>query len=439
MKNMLLPSRAGLAFLSLLLLPAAFPQAPQTPDNATASLREVHAEGQKLLSEAQVVVLTGLVVGSQVGRADLQTAADKLVQSGLFAKVSYSFQTRTGVFATYHVEESPRIPAYFDNIPWFADSELADAIRKRLPFFDGTLPEAGAAVDEAAEAIKELIASHGLNVTLEHLVAANPLGEGNVQQFRIEGEALRIEKLEFSDSSLLASKAVQQHLSEIVGKPYSRMTIDLFLIEAIRPVYFQQGYLHAKLGPLEIRLTGNPHQKLPEQIPVFVPVTPGAVYYWKEVHWTGNAAVSGFTLNSLLGLKAGDVANGIVIEAGWDRIREELAHHGYLEAKLNPTATYDESAHSVSYSVSVQEGQQYRFGKMVITGLSPAGERKLHAAWPVAAGDLFDKTKYEEILTKLQHHQEQIFGELPLHYETVGHWLETDASKSTVDVLLDFK
>jgi outer membrane protein assembly factor BamA len=431
--------RAGLASLSLLLLPATFPSALQTPDNATATLREVRAEGEKLLSEAQVVALTGLVVGSQVGRADLQAAADKLVQSGLFAKVSYSFQTRTGVFATYRVEESPRIPAYFDNIPWFADSELADAIRKRLPFFDGTLPEAGATVDQAAEAVKELIASHGLSVSLEHLVIANPLGEGNVQQFRIEGAALRIEKLEFSDPSLLASKAVQQHLSEIVGKPYSRMTIDLFLIEAIRPIYLQQGYLHAKLGPPEIRLTGNPSQKLPEQIPVFVPISPGAVYHWREAHWTGNAAVSEFTLNGLLGLKVGDIANGMQIEAGWDRIREEFAHHGFLEAKLDPTASYDESAHMVSYSVSIQEGQQYRFGKMVITGLSPAGERKLHTAWPIAAGELFDKTRYEEVLTKLQHYQEQIFGELPLHYETVGHWLQTDASKGTVDVLLDFK
>lgn len=433
------PFRAGLATLSLLLLSAASSSTSQSPDNATAPLRGVRAEGEKLLSEAQVVALTGLVVGSQVGRADLQTAADKLVQSGLFAKVSYSFQTRTGVFATYRVEESPRIPAYFDNIPWFADSELADAIRKRLPFFDGTLPEAGATVDQAAEAVKELIASHGLSVSLEHLVIANPLGEGNVQQFRIEGAALRIEKLEFSDPSLLASKAVQQHLSEIVGKPYSRMTIDLFLTEAIRPIYLQQGYLHAKLGPPEIRLTGNPSQKLPEQIPVFVPISPGAVYHWREAHWTGNTTMSEFTLNGLLGLKAGDVANGMQIEAGWDRIREEFAHHGFLEAKLEPTASYDESAHMVSYSVSIQEGQQYRLGKMVITGLSPAGERKLHTAWPIAAGELFDKTKYEEVLTKLQHHQEQIFGELPLHYETVGHWLQTDASKGTVDVLLDFK
>jgi outer membrane protein insertion porin family len=431
--------RTGLTSLSILSISASLPFLAQTPDEQTAALREVHVEGQKSFSEAQVVTLTGLVTGSQVGRTDLQAAADKLVKSGLFAKVSYNFQTRTGVLVTYHVEEAPRIPAYFDNIPWFADSELADAIRAKLPFFDGTLPEGGVVVDIAADAIKDLLAAHNLQVSLEHTVIGDPLGEGHVQQFHIEGSGLRISHLEFSDPALLDSKVAQQHLSEILGKPYSRMTIDLFLLEAIRPVYLQQGYLHVKLGPPEIRLSGAPAAKLPEQIPVYVPVETGAVYHWGGVQWNGNKTVSEFTLTGLMGIKSGDVANGLQIEAGWDRAREELAHHGFLDAKVDPVASYDESAHTVSYSVTVQEGVQYHFGKMVLTGLSPAAEKKVHTAWPIAAGDVFDKTKYEEILTKLQRHQEQIFGELPLHYENVGHWLENDTSTGIVNVLLDFK
>ena len=423
----------------LLLLVAPSPAAAQTADNVTASLREVRIEGQKHLSEAQVVAITGLTVGSEVGRADLQAAADKLTQTGLFDKVNYHFETRNGVVVTYHVEESPRIPAYFDNIPWFADSELADAVRKKIPYFDGTLPEGGGAVDQAAEAIKELIASHGLQVTLQHEVVGNPFADGKLQLFKVEGTSLQIEKMEFGDASLLKSKAVQQHLEEIVGRPYSRMAIDLFLTEAIRPVYLAKGCLHPKLGPPEIRLTGKPEQKLPEQVPVFIPIEPGPVYHWKEVHWTGNATVSEFTLSSDVGIKAGEVADGMKIEAGWDRVREEFAHHGYLDAKVDAVPSFDESAHAVSYAVTIHEGRQFRFGKMVLTGLSPAAEKKLHAGWPIPQGEIFDKIKYEEVLTKLQLHQEQIFGELPLHYESVGHWLQADANTGTVDVLLDFK
>jgi len=432
--------RACLGALLLLLLPSGFPVSAQTPDAAGAPLREVHADGEKLLTEAQVIAITGLIPGAHIGRNDLQAAADKLVQSGLFAKVSYNFQTKVaGVLITFHVEESPRIPVYFDNIPWFADSALGDAIRNKLSFFDGTLPEAGAAVDQAAEAVKELLLSRELQGSLEHRVIANPNGEGNVQEIRIDGAALQIARLEFSDPSLLASKAVQHHLSEIVGKTYSRMTIDLFLSEAIKPLYLQQGFLRAKLGPPEVRLTGDPSQKLPSQIPVYVPVAPGNIYRWKEVHWAGNTLVSEFALSGLLGIKPGEVADGMQIEAGWDRGREEYAHRGYLEAKLDPAPAYDDQAHTVSYSVSIQEGPQYRFGKMILTGISPAAERKLQAAWPIAAGEIFDKARFEELLAKLQTHQEQVFGELPVHYENVGHWLQTDAGKGTVDVLLDFK
>src|SRR5207244_12087882 len=112
------------------------------------------------------------------------------VQSGLVARVSYNFQTKlASVLVTYHVEESPRIPVYFDNIPWFTDSALGNAIRSKLPFFDGTLPEAGAAVDQAVEAVKELLTSRGVPGSLEHTVIANPNGEGDVQEFHEIGRA----------------------------------------------------------------------------------------------------------------------------------------------------------------------------------------------------------------------------------------------------------
>ena len=167
--------RACLGALSFLSLSVVLTASAQAPEASTAPLREVHADGYKILTEAQVVSLTGLQAGSQVAKKDLQAAADRLVQSGLFSKVDFNFQTRNaGVSATYRVEESPRLPVYFDNIPWFADSELNDAIRKTIPFFDGTLPEAGAVVDQAGDAVKELLSSRGLQVSIDHAAIANP-------------------------------------------------------------------------------------------------------------------------------------------------------------------------------------------------------------------------------------------------------------------------
>jgi outer membrane protein assembly factor BamA len=428
------------AFAILLSASVAHAQTQSAAPASTAALREVRADGLKSLTQPQILTISGLQIGAEVGRDDLQAAADKLVQSGLFAHVTYKFQSRAdGLIVTFQLEETERIPAYFDNLPWFTDGELNDAIRAKLPSYNGTLPAAGAVVDQAAEAAGEFLAMHGLQAAIEHQVVANPNGDGNIQEFHIDGAALKISSLEFGDATLNSSKVVQQALAELKGKPYSRMAIDLFLTEQVRPIYLKQGYLRAKLGPPEIRLTGNPNQKLPEQIPVFVPVTAGAVYKWKGAQFTGNSLLSTTTLTSDLGLKTDDVADGMAIEAGLDRIREEYAHVGYLEAKIDPVASYDDQAHAVSYKVRIEEGTSYKFNALTITGLSPTAEKRLREAWSIPQGELFDKATYEDFLTKLETKPAEIFHNLPVHYENVGHWIQPDEGNHTVDVLLDFK
>jgi len=74
----------------------------------------------------------------------------------------------------------------------------------------------------------------------------------------------------------------------------------------------------------------------------------------------------------------------------------------------------------------------------VLTGLSVTAERKVLETFPVQPNQLFDKSKFETYLSRLQNKPAQIFGDLPVHYDNVGHWLRTNPAKGTVDVLLDF-
>src|SRR5208337_5485123 len=134
----------------------------------TATLKEIHADGLKKLTEAQVISLSGLATGAPVGRKELQDGADALVRTGLFAKVNYNFTTHNdSLTLTFHLDENPRLPVSYDDFPWYADSELDDAIRKDLPFYDGTLPEGGAVVEQAAISLQAFLAAHGSNVQIE--------------------------------------------------------------------------------------------------------------------------------------------------------------------------------------------------------------------------------------------------------------------------------
>ena len=426
------------ACCGLLLLP--LPTVGQSPTSGSATLHEIHADGAKRLTESQIISLTELQVNSQVDRTALQAAADKLVRTGLFAHVKYDFHTRGDeVTVNFHVEENSLLPAFFDNIPWFDDSEIAAAIRVKNPSYDGTLPGSGPLVDDAADAIKSLLASHKLDVAVEHQVMSNPLGDGNVQGFSIEGASLQISSIAFGDPSLDADRAVQAHLGELRGKPYSRLAIDIFLTEQVRPGYLQKGYLRLKLGPPQVRLTGPPTEKLPDKIPVYIPVEAGPVYQFAGVQWSGNSLIPTDALNAVFGLKPNDVADGEKILSGWDRVQEEYGRRGYLDAKVEPVESFDDSARAVSYKARITEGSQFKMGSFVLTGISVAADRKIHETFPIQTGDLFDKSKFESYLSRLQNKPAQIFGDLPVHYENVGHWLRTDTAKGTVDVLLDFK
>ena len=407
----------------------------------TATLREVRVEGAKHIPEAQIVPLTGLVAGAQVGRKELQDAADALVRTGLFAKVNFKYDTHNdNLVVTFHIEENARLPVSYDNFPWYSDAELDEALRKEIPFYDGHLPEAGQVVERAATILKAFVAVRAPNAEITHQVVLSPLSDGSEQQFTVEGPVPKIAKLEFSDPKLTEDLAVRAHIAEIVGHAYSRMTIHVFLAEQIRPIYQQQGFLQAKIGPAEVRLSGDPNQqKLTEQIPVYVPCVPGTIYRWKGVGWKGNAAISSITLENTLGLKVGDVANGQAIEGGWERVREEYGQRGFLEAKVTPVAAYDDAAHTTSYEVTIVEGPVFHYGSMTISGMSLAGERKIQEAWSMKPGDLFDKKVFEDFMFRLESRRETIFKELPVHYDTVGHFLQADSEKGTVEVLLDFK
>jgi outer membrane protein assembly factor BamA len=427
-----------LLLLLFLLSSLPFTTAAQAP--ATAKLREVHTNGQKYLTEDQIASLTGLTPGTQVGKQDLQDAADALVRTGLFAKVNYKFDTKgDAVTVTFLIEENPRLEVSYDNFPWYTDTELNDAIHKKLPFFDGHLPEAGAIVDAATAALQGFVAQRDPNAQVTHEVIASPLIDASLQQFTLQGPAPLIASLQFSDAKLAENPAVRAHLSEVLNHTYSRLTIDVFLAEQIRPIYLQQGYLRAKIGPPEVHLPSDAAGKLPDQIPVFVPCNPGDVYKWKGVDWAGNSALSTITLSNNIGLKPGDIANGQTVEGGWDRIREDYGHIGYLDVKLTPQAVYDDVAHTISYRVTVDEGKAYRYGSMTVTGMSVAGERLIRDSFPLKEGEVFDKKQFEDLLVRLESKRATVFKDLPVHYDTVGHFLQTDADKGTVEVLLDFK
>jgi outer membrane protein insertion porin family len=404
--------------------------------DGSAKLASITVTGSKKYSSDQIAPFAGLKVGAIVTRDDIQNGANRLSQLGPFASVQYRFSGGTEVKLEYQVTDGPSARVTFDNFPWLTDDEISAALKSSVALFDGTAPDHGTILDDIAESLGKLLISKGVYGTVSHQLVPDASGDRQVQQYRVEGEDLTVASVKFSDSLASNDRAIQSSLANFVGSPYSRSGVELFEFEQVRPAYLAHGFLRVRFAPAAAHVDTTQPGATSSRVAVTVSIDPGPAFNWSGATWTGNSEIRSAQLDAAVMLKAGDLADGVKIEATWDRVRALFGRLGFLDLKLDAAPQFDDAAKRVRYVVAITEGQQYRMGNLVITGLSVEGERRIRDAWKIADGALFDQVAYDQFLdTGIK----EAFTGLPVHYDKVGRFVEEDAKSGTVNVMLDFQ
>jgi outer membrane protein assembly factor BamA len=418
-----------------LLPPSCWAQATQAaPQSGAARLASVEITGSSRFRPEQILAATSLRVGADITRDDMQKAADFLARLGPFATVRYRYSSSdAGVRAEYQVTDAPAVLVAFDNFPWFTDDEITAALKSSVPLFDGAAPTNGTILDAMADALETLLIKRGTPIRVSHELTTAPLSNEQVQVFRADNSPVRIAGVDFTDPLAHSDRAIQQRLPDLVGKPYSRTAVELFEFEQVRPVYLERAFLHVRFGLSTARFVSGAGES---RVTVVAPIEPGPAFVWNGVAWSGNAAIASSELDGLIGLRPGDLANGMKIEASWQAVSDAYTRRGYLDVKLSAAPKFDDTAKRVTYAVAITEGPQYRMGKLVLSGLSIEGERRIRAAWKIAPGAIFDQSAYQEFLDR---GIQEAFAGLPFHYEKIGRFLQRDPKTATVEVLLDFQ
>jgi outer membrane protein assembly factor BamA len=421
-----------------MLLLAAGAAAQEPPPNAKWRLTTIIFEGLKSQPPEKMIAASGLKVGQTIDFEMVKAAAQRLSQTGLFGKVAYRYRySSTQIELTFELEEKAtgKKRCSFDNFVWFSDKEIADAIRRDMPDFDGTVLISDFASEEIKKSLTRLLSEKKVagEVAYELFRVEDKTGEDLFHMFKVKGASLPICDIQFAGAQDELKKPLLDALKPLFKTEYSKNDVGAFANAALLPIYTQRGYLKAAFQTPQPSLSAS--GACANAVVVTLPVAEGLQYRWNDPVWSGNQVYSSQELNAALKLKQGDVADSTKIEKSWVEIPGVYGKKGYLRVRLKLDRVFDDARRLITYQVALTEGPQYRMGQVTIAGLPEDDARMVKDAWGLKAGETFSTSYTSAFLNKVM--REGLIKQ-PQGLKT-GQELKRDDQRLTVDVVVKFE
>ena len=381
----------------LVLLIALISGKPQA--SPAMELARIELVGAKRFSTVDVARLSGLTIGKAVTINELNDAAQRLADTGLFEKVTYRY-TLAGRRATviYELRELPwTISVSFDNFVWFTNDELVEALRRDLPTFDGTLPKSQEMPDLVIRSLQKLLEARKIPGRVEFAPEAT-LGGSLIQYlFSVKDPAPKFCRVQVTGASVIPEKDLADAVRTGSGSDYSGFSVGNVVKGTLTEMYRRRGHWRATFG--------KPAAALEEGascagVAVTLSVTEGAPYAFAGAQWTGNPTVPADRLDAALAMTAGEVADVSKLETGLRAVRREYGKHGHLAMRSSYEPRLNDEAKRVSFDIQVTEGPQFKMGTFEVSGLAPPDVEAITKQWRLQSGEPFNEEYARDFAVK---------------------------------------
>jgi outer membrane protein assembly factor BamA len=404
-------------------------------------LERIEFKGLQRVKDSEALEKSGLTAGQSVSIDELDAVANRLLQSGLFKSLSYNITGTTDkAVLTFTVsEQTGGMPVAFDNFVWFTDEELLDAIKRKVPAFDGTAPESGNVTEQIKQALQDLLRERKIEGTVVYDFSEDPRTRKVEHLYGVKGAGLRVCKVSYQGARALSEETLVQKSGGIFDNDYSRAFIQGFVESNLVPLYGERGYLRASFSPP--RAKPDATAECEHGLAVSMLVDEGSIYVWEKAAWDGAQALTPQELDAALGMRAREVANTVKIAKGLASVRRAYGRKGFLNASVRESREFDDTNRSVAYRFQVDEGPQYRMGDLVIEGLSEADANNIRGRWSILHGDPFDDGYPDQFMKKsvAEFQRESLRAGRVIPPMKIEGKAVPDPEKHVVNVTLTFK
>ena len=257
-----------------------------------------------------------------------------------------------------------------------------------------------------------------------------------------KGSRIKIKEINFVGNEIFKSNKLRSKLKNTKHKTSKRIWKRSKFIEkdfkedlsSLINFYKEEGYRDARI--LSDTLIRN--EKGSNTISLNLDVEEGSKYYFGEIDFIGNTVYSNNILQRVLGLKKGDVYNGVLLKKriadnskpDGEDITNLYQNSGYLFSNVNAvevSATED----TINFEIRITEGKLANFNKISVEGNTKTNDHVIYRELRTKPGELYSKSKLVRTVREV--------GQLGFFdAEQINPQIENvDPNSGTIDVRFD--
>lgn len=359
--------------------------APHLRTPATLPIAAIAITGNKTLPTEAILAASGLKLNDTGGAAIFDAARDRLLDTGYFDQVSYTFRQQDMGFAvSFSVKEMKQVfPLHIEALPVTLD-EVTRLLKSKDPLFNGLLPGGKKTIDRAASAVEEYLRPAHPDLHVSARVVAT--GPESYEILLAPAEGLPV----IADMTFEGSKLIEENdlhtviIENGIGQPFSDASVRELLDRLIRPLYEKQGYMRVSFP----KITSQPDAKV-KGIDVRVTIDDGPQFRLGSLSVHGPMAGSASRILRIANIPRGEFVNGDAIGQAVNRIHDTLRGEGYLDVTVSTDRSINDATKTVDAWFIVTPGALYTFGHLEILNLGLDGEAAIRKLWSVKPGDPF--------------------------------------------------
>ena len=256
------------------------------------------------------------------------------------------------------------------------------------------------------------------------------------------GPRIKIRDVNFKGNEIFKQAKLKSKLKNTKSKnpirfwKRSKYILDDFKEDLVGLIdfYKEEGYRDARiLSDTVIR-----NEKESKSISLNLKIEEGNKYYFGDINFIGNAVYSNDVLQQILGLKKGDVYNGVVLKKriadtskpDGNDITNLYQNNGYLFSNINAvevSAVED----TINFEIRITEGKLANFNKIVVEGNTKTNDHVIYRELRTKPGELYSKDKLVRTVREV--------GQLGFFdAEQINPQMENvDPNSGTIDVRFD--